>query len=177
MIITSLSLDLCLKGTSLLSSITSCATDRNYLFSQITSLINIVKFRPTVHIPNLVLKFAAFLSEPMNSSWTSSVSFLTISARMMQDVFSFYQLYLVSMKALNSSKEKQALCANVHLLEPEDKYSYPKRKEEWVFYQWQRTENCVGRHSYYSPAAQPLCSPQKSCAAALLFFMRDWLLF
>lgn len=36
-------------------------------------------------------------------------------------------------------------------------------------------KNCVGRHSYYSPADQPLCSPQKSCAAALLFFMRDWL--
>lgn len=130
MIITSLSLTICLKGTSLLSSITSCTTGRNNLFSQITSLINIAKFRATVHIPDLVLKFAALLSELMNSSCTSSVFFLTISACMMQDVFNFYQLYLVSMKALNGSKKNQTFCANVHLLQPKDKYSYPERKEE-----------------------------------------------
>lgn len=159
MIITSLSLSVCLKGICLLSSITFYATGRNHLLSQTTSLIKIAKFRAIVCIPDLALKFAASLSEVINNSCTSSVfshPFQLMWCKMLFLSISFtlflWQCYVykriqtlgkthpMSLSILSSSKENQELCLTVYLLQPEDKYYEPVRKEKWVFYHWQITE-------------------------------------
>lgn len=148
-IITSLSLSVCLRGICLLSSITFCATGRNHLLSQTTSLIKIAKFRAIVHIPDLVLKFAASLSGVMNNFCTSSVfshPFLLVRWKILLLCTSFtlflghHYMYKriqplgkthpMPLSVLNSSKENQVLCLTMYLLQPEDKYSDPVRKEK-----------------------------------------------
>lgn len=156
MIITSLSPSVCLKGICLLSSINFCATGRNHLLSQTTSLIKIAKFRAIVHIPDLVLKLAASLSEVMNNCNSSVFShpfqlvwckmfFLCTSFTLFLGEHYMYQriqplaeAHPMSLSVLNSSKGNQV---SVYLLQSEDKYSEPVKKEKWIFYHWRRTED------------------------------------
>lgn len=160
MIITSLSLTVCLKGTSLLSSTTFCTTGRKHLLSQITSLINIAKFRAIVRIPDLVLKLAAssfwtneqllylFFFFPNHFSWYDARSYFFLSALpcfresvICTGVFNVWERHIQCHGARSAAQRKnQALCLDVYLLQPEDKYSDPERKKEWVFYHWRRTE-------------------------------------
>lgn len=105
MIITSLSLRVCLKGICLLSSITFCATGRNHLLSQTTSLIKIAQIQSNC-------SHSSFISEVCCLPFWSNEQLLhlvcffpSISAGVMQDFVSLYQLHLVSRTALDVQED------------------------------------------------------------------------